>query len=532
MGNKDNRDPRLRRSYDRAVALALEADKTPLFTYDTWFGMTHDVDGKTQSTRYKVRCNSCGQEYDTYFKTSKPKGKGVMACPYCSKGQKQKSVVYQAVLNDLKGLDYSPLFTEKEFNGRNKQYKVKCNKCGIEFYTGLSTGHFNKCPYCSESHAFYNQQAKVDKICEEKNLTLLEDYKKAITDGKRTKLKVKCNVCGTEFETFFIGKQTIGCPTCSERGMVSQEEQLIKQWLLAKGIDVQSNYRLHGLKLDNSDRNPFEIDLFIPSKKVGFELNGYYWHNSGVYEHSKPKNYHQQKTQKCLDNGIKLYHLWESISLELKKSIISTKLGFNKKVPARKCKVVEVSAQEAKQFFTKCHVDGFVRSSKYYALMYEGRYVCMITLMCRRLQAAKTNAWEIGRFASQLFTTVQGGYSKLLTYIIKDLKSIGCKQLVSYCNRDLSPDPNTTFYAKYGFKFLQDSGPIYKYWASKAVEYYAHVKHGDLKGRQELQKQKLLKWYQDNDLELPDPCTEYSLATGLGFQPVYNSGNFKYVLEL
>lgn len=53
--------------------------------------------------------------------------------------------------------------------------------------------------------------------------------------------------------------------------------------------------------------NGREIDIFIPKLKVGFEINGDYWHS----KHNVTKGSHFRKTQKCVSKGIKLFYLWE-----------------------------------------------------------------------------------------------------------------------------------------------------------------------------------------------------------------------------
>lgn len=114
-----------------------------------------------------------------------------------------------------------------------------------------------------------------------------------------------------------------------------------------------------------------------------------------------------------------------------------------------------------------------------------------------------------------------GGYSKLLKQAILWVRQQGCHTIVSYCNRDLSPDPNNKFYAKYGFSFRGDN----------LIQWYYSIKaQGVKKGfyyRQQLQKHKLkhLPSYSDDK-------TEQQILQEIGVYPVYNSGNFKYILSV
>lgn len=50
-----------------------------------------------------------------------------------------------------------------------------------------------------------------------------------------------------------------------------------------------------------------EIDIYLPDLKIAIEYNGMYWHSTK----NKPKYYHVEKTRKCKEKGIMIYHVWE-----------------------------------------------------------------------------------------------------------------------------------------------------------------------------------------------------------------------------
>ena len=52
----------------------------------------------------------------------------------------------------------------------------------------------------------------------------------------------------------------------------------------------------------------YEIDIYLPKEKIGFEFNGNYWHS----EHIKNKYYHLNKLKLANSKGIKLYFIWEN----------------------------------------------------------------------------------------------------------------------------------------------------------------------------------------------------------------------------
>ena len=62
-----------------------------------------------------------------------------------------------------------------------------------------------------------------------------------------------------------------------------------------------------------------ELDIVIPELKIAIEFNGSFWHNSDV----KDKFYHYRKTQRCLQKGYRLIHIWED---EWDNNLIQNKL--------------------------------------------------------------------------------------------------------------------------------------------------------------------------------------------------------------
>lgn len=520
-------DKRRVRSFNKILEICSSHKVEPLFSITDYRGQTEIAEGKTVSVRYKVKCLKCGSTYEAWFKTASNR---MMECTSCGKGHRDIDASYFEALDMCKANGREPLFNKEAWKGKSKEYKVKCLECGF-VHTTTFRGKLRNCPYCKESKNPDMQYDKVRKIFADSKLTLLDtEYRPTFTDGKRTKYKVRCEVCGTEFQATFIGHKTTVCPTCCDRKQRSNRERMVCDFLDSNGYKVYPNYRDCNIKVNG---HIVELDIYLPELKVAFEFNGQAFHNGGPGLYHKEKDYHKLKTEACLSKGIKLYHIWDFVSDKLCMSIVSTKVGLNNRVYARKCDVAEISGSDAKQFLTTHHVDGFVKSSVYYGLFYEGRLVACLTLLNRRVQSIKGQVWEIGRFATEFNTTVVGGYSRLLKVAIKHLKENGVKELVSYCNRDLSPDPEGTFYSKEGFTFVQDSGMIYWYWASKSIKLEGlEVKHGGRVSRQVCQKSKLITLCKTNNLTLTNNSTEKGLAESLGLYPCYNSGNFKYVMSI
>jgi hypothetical protein len=113
-----------------------------------------------------------------------------------------------------------------------------------------------------------------------------------------------------------------------------------------------------------------ELDIYIPDLKLSFEFNGLYW-NSELY---RDKNYHQEKSKECINNGIELVHIWEDewdFKSEIIKSMILNKLGSSKKIWARNCEVKEIEDNKLiTEFLNKNHIQGYVGSKYKIGLFY------------------------------------------------------------------------------------------------------------------------------------------------------------------
>lgn len=327
----------------------------------------------------------------------------------------------------------------------------------------------------------------------------------------KTKVKFLCSKHGLYEQSIEDHLAGHGCPSCVQGSYRSGRERELEEWLKGKGINVECNARI----LKTGERR-MEIDLYLPDYKVGFEINGSYYHHSGPG--GKTKSYHAEKTKLALQQGIKLYHFWEQTPLGLIKSIILSKLGLlPHKVYARSCRLVYGREYE---FFNHNHVDGDARAHTQISLTLNDEILCSLSVR------SNNDDWEIARFAVKRGYLVVGGYQRLFSEVKKLARKRGIEKIISYCNRDLSPDPTSTIYSKMGFRFDSACPSIYWYWASRALEWKGiRYNAGAVFARQTFQRHKLQE-------QLGLVGSEKELTLRLGLLPVYNSGNFRYVYHL
>ncbi|MDA3806775.1 MAG: hypothetical protein PF440_02585, partial [Thiomicrorhabdus sp.] len=148
-----------------------------------------------------------------------------------------------------------------------------------------------------------------------------------------------------------------------QRSNSSYAEKQIIEFLESYGIECeQSNRTALGGK---------EIDIYIPSHKIGIEFDGLYWHSSKF----KEDNYHLVKQKLADENGINLIQIFEDEWIH-KQEIIKEKLKSilmimdGDRVYARKCSISEAKNEETKEIYNNHHIQGHVNGSLSYVLLY------------------------------------------------------------------------------------------------------------------------------------------------------------------
>lgn len=204
-----------------------------------------------------------------------------------------------------------------KYEKMNKRIWVKCKICGYEWLARPDhilngTG----CPKCSkslrkENHSFWREVLQINK-----EIIPMSDYV-----NSKTKVFCKCKNCGRQWSA--IPNKLLagtGCPNCDARNKTSFAEQTLYFYLKNKFEDAINRYKLDGTRL--------ELDVYIPSKSIGIEYDGVYWHKS---ERAKELEY--LKYNKCREKKIKLYRIREeenTVSMDAD-AVVYRKVPYNYK---------------------------------------------------------------------------------------------------------------------------------------------------------------------------------------------------------
>lgn len=330
-------------------------------------------------------------------------------------------------------------------------------------------------------------------------------------EGQDKVYRWKCVKCGNEFESYIystnFNKNDWGTPRCLSchpflRNCSYNEKEILDF--------VKSIYNGEISENDRSLIHPFEIDIYIPERKIAIEYNGDFWHTEGQ---GKDEKYHVGKTESCLEKGVQLIHIFEHEWNDRKsivKDRIKSLLGiYDRKIYARKCLVKEIDSRTSNDFLDENHLQGGDNSPIRYGLYYHDELVSVMTFGKPRFN--ENYDWELVRFASALGTQVIGAASKLLSFFRKSNPG----SIISYADICHS---NGELYRKIGFTQIGKSKPNY-IWCNGANRVFS---------RYQCQKHKLPALLGDKF----DPAlSETENMEANGYFKLYDCGNYVFAME-
>lgn len=251
-----------------------------------------------------------------------------------------------------------------------------------------------------------------------------------------------------------------------------------------------------------------ELDIFLPQKNIRFEFNGLYWHS----ELHKHPTYHNEKSAKFLEKGVKIYHIWEDDWInkkEIVKRRIRNLLIKPNSIGARKCSIKFIDHSIADNFFNETHIDGNFSAKYYLGAYYNDELISCISFSKSRFDRA--DSWEIIRFSSTTYTVI-GLCSKFIKFFKKNVDDT--LPIITYAKTDWTPDPENNVYIKNGFELVSHTTPS-PYWSI----------NGDRFHRLNFTKKKLIAMGKNPDK------TAVEIMHNDGYYRVYDSGNWKFILK-
>lgn len=424
-------------------------------------------------------------------------------CYNCGKkkGGATKTLHYDTVKKfiESKGVQ----LISKEYEGSGALLKLM-GQCGHKYelsYHNLKKFKRYSCPQCGRQATGDSKRLPYEEVVKRFNgrkvFTTKEEWE---TPGVK-KIRVACDKCGKSTAKRAdkpLKVDELLCQKCAIAAKSSRHEKEIANFVQSLGFEVERNNR----RIFDGK----EIDVWIPSKKLGIELNGLYWHS----ESKVGKILHREKADLADELGITLLQFWDfewDDKREIVQNIIKSKLGvFDRKIYARKCSVVDVSPADARNFCEESHLQGYANASIKLGLEFQGEIVSLLTAGDARYN--KADGKEIIRFCNAPGTVVVGGFSKLL-------KNVPSKTIVSFADRRISTG---NVYTSNGFKLVESGAPCYWYFDKNKDSIY--------------HRSKFMKHKLPTLLEEFDPImTEVENMSANGYERVFDAGQLKFTLH-
>ena len=223
---------------------------------------------------------------------------------------------------------------------------------------------------------------------------------------------------------------------------------------------VPTILKLHQIHYEKLTVGKFDFDYHIPERNLVVEIT-----NIPEFTDNLVDNQYFKRMNKTLsEKGIKLLRfgiddVYEKTDLVI--SMIEHHLGLTKiKIPARKCKLVELTVQQAREFAEANHLNGHANAQVYYGLEFNGELVQIITFAKHRYHRndSEGEIWEVIRACSKKYCIVQGGTQKIFKHF-KNLHEVGAGvELNTYCDMNIS-DGNS--YALAGELIEETAGDLW-----------------------------------------------------------------------
>lgn len=267
-------------------------------------------------------------------------------CPKCNgRNFSQEEVLKK--FNEVHGEMYD--YSKVVFRKMKEKVHIICSEHGEFLQTPQKHINGQGCPRCSAQTKAMKRKMTSESFIERANQVHHGKYMYRLLPMKNLheKITIKCPMHGDFQQIAQDHLNGHGCPICGKQNSFAEEE--INTFLLSLGEKTEIHTR--------NVIPPYELDIYIPNRKIAIEYNGLRWHS----EHFKEdKDYHLTKTEMCETQDITLVQIFEDEWLyhtEAVKSFI--KSALNKEILSNNFEVKSVDKEQARVFLEKYNIKGF-----------------------------------------------------------------------------------------------------------------------------------------------------------------------------
>ena len=289
-------------------------------------------------------------------------------------------------------------------------------------------------------------------------------------------------------------------------------------------IEVEDFIRGLGFDVKKYRSTNYEIDIYIPDLKIGFEYDGLFHHSE--FRSGRGEKYHLGKTKSAENDGIRLIHIFEdewNYKRDIVKSRISDILGkSSRKIYARRCVIGMIRLADVKKFLDDNHLQGYALCSTAVGLFFDGDLVQCMTFGSVRSKVSKKEKgdghYELVRACTKIGCNVVGGLSRLLRFAEKKLRP---NLIVTYADRRWTSSLQKSVYDVLGFTNVGQTDPCF--WGTRR---YLHRDHH----RSFFTKKNMItthpEYFEGRSI---DSLTQTKMMEIAGYDRIWDCGNFKYI---
>lgn len=430
-----------------------------------------------------------------------------VACPHCIPEPVKPGVNDLATVNPVLAAEWHPTkngeLTPQTIKATSRKKVSWLGKCGHEFDQILGDRNAgNGCPTCAGRVLLtgLNDLATV-------NPDAAKDWHPTL-NGKLTPQDVRanegtpvwwqCPVKAHHTWEALVSSRNYGtlCPHCPHK--TSKAEDTVREYIESLGYEVQSSNRkvLKGK----------EIDIYIPSLKVGIEFNGVYWHSEGGGK--KDTQYHFNKWSNCGKVGVELIQIWEDdwvTNPELVLVSLARRLASKgSQTPAGNLTTRSISQEDAETFLNDNDLGGFKAGTHYHGSVDSHGELQSVLVLDK-----VGSLIDIAQYVSNADSN--GDLKELLAHVTETHGVSSFTVTVDNCNGEGSIYRNT------GFSEVKVEPATHKYLVRgkriSSAQYTAS------------------KFRQDPALEWKDGLTEKELADLNGLNRIWDAGTTTYELR-
>ena len=239
-----------------------------------------------------------------------------------------------------------------------KVIQTSLKRYGVEYYTHTAEYRYN------DRLERYDNWTK--KLLD-KNIISLDPKEQYLT--KEDHFHFECKTCGNQWYQDDIQHSHIWCSNCKGTPYSVEESKLQDYIQSICDKDIIFN--------DRKLLNRKELDVLIPDLNLAFEFDGNYFHCSR-FARIFPE-YHKWKTQQCLDNDIKLIHIyeyeWNSNRNNLKRWINKIINKALVKIDLTETSIKQITYIEYHNFIDNNNVEKFQYSDKWFGMFYRDKLI-------------------------------------------------------------------------------------------------------------------------------------------------------------